>query len=169
MAAIMGPPPKMNYVPGHSLPELALLELYCLYQEQPSLAEKLGVSVQPRHYLDLAKFWIDYRGNHQDRETTGSYNQDDKPVLEQTKIVGHSVRAGLLASGVAALAAVTERSDYSEAMQRWWSNMVEARMYLTGGLGAIASYEGFGDDFELPNTGYAETCAAVAEAFLALR
>lgn len=43
--------------------------------------------------------------------------------------------------------------------------MVEARMYITGGLGAIPTHEGFGEDFELPNTGYAETCAAVAGGF----
>jgi len=39
-----------------------------------------------------------------------------------------------------------------------------AREYVTGGLGAIPAFEGFGPDYELPNNGYCETCAAVAGA-----
>ena len=40
-------------------------------------------------------------------------------------------------------------------------------MYLTGGLGARAAHESFGEDFELPNDrGYNETCASVACVFL---
>ncbi|HVJ83063.1 MAG TPA: beta-L-arabinofuranosidase domain-containing protein, partial [Planctomycetia bacterium] len=37
MADLMGPPPKKNIVPGHSLPEEALVKLHLLFKEQPAL------------------------------------------------------------------------------------------------------------------------------------
>jgi hypothetical protein len=44
--------------------------------------------------------------------------------------------------------------------------MIERRMYVTGGLGAIPGLEGFGRDYELdPEYAYAETCAALASLF----
>ena len=43
--------------------------------------------------------------------------------------------------------------------------MVERRMYVTGGLGAVAGHEGFGPDYDLPNNGYLETCAAIGAGF----
>jgi len=39
-------------------------------------------------------------------------------------------------------------------------------MYLTGGIGSTGEYEAFGPDYDLPNEqAYAETCAAVGNAF----
>ena len=58
----------------------------------------------------------------------------------------------------------TPQESPTEA-SRLWTNMVERRMYLTGGVGAESNDEKFGPDFFLPNTGYAETCAATAAAF----
>jgi DUF1680 family protein len=43
--------------------------------------------------------------------------------------------------------------------------MVGKRMYLTGGVGAIARYEMFGPDYFLPNDGYSETCAGIGSGF----
>jgi hypothetical protein len=43
--------------------------------------------------------------------------------------------------------------------------MVDRRMYITGGLGSSADQERFAADFELPNNGYLETCAAVGGGF----
>ncbi len=99
------------------------------------------------------------------RHSDGTYNQDDKSVFEQTTMEGHSVRSVLLAAGVVKAASINGRADYADTGKRWFDNMVDAKMYITGGLGAIPSIEGFGPDYELPNTGYAETCAAVAGGF----
>jgi DUF1680 family protein len=49
--------------------------------------------------------------------------------------------------------------------RRLWDNMVERRMYITGGVGSSAEQERFGPDYELPNNGYLETCAAVGGGF----
>ncbi|MEI7910665.1 MAG: beta-L-arabinofuranosidase domain-containing protein [Verrucomicrobiota bacterium] len=165
MTSIMGPPPKQNIIPGHAVGEEALTHLYRLFRDEPGLQDKLGMPVDPQAYLDLARFWIENRGHAEGRASEGAYNQDDVPIFKQATLEGHAVRSALLAAGVAAAAAENGRQDYRDTGARWWNNMVGARMYLTGGLGAVAAHEGFGADYELPNDGYAETCAAVAGGF----
>jgi len=161
MCRIMGPPPRQNIVPGHAISELSFVELYLLYREHPELKKKVA-AVDEKKYLELAEFWIENRGNHAGRLSMEAYDQDDQSVFKQPVLEGHAVRAALLAAGVAKAAVVNGRPEYLATTRRWWDNMVTARMYVTGGLGAIPTHEGFGADYELPNFGYAETCAAVA-------
>ena len=71
-------------------------------------------------------------------------------MIEQTEAVGHAVRAGYLYCGVTDLAALTGNPQYIQAMDRIWHNVVDKRMYLTGGLGARRNGEAFGNDYELP-------------------
>jgi DUF1680 family protein len=168
MADVMGPPPKHNIVPGHSLPEEALVKLYLLFKERPALKAAMDFPVDEARYLRLAEFWIETRGNHVGRDFgkfRGSYAQDHLPVLQQQTIEGHAVRATLLGAGVVAAANANGRNDYIAAGRRLWQNMVERKMYVIGGLGAVAGHEGFGADYELPNNGYLETCAAIGAAF----
>lgn len=170
MCDVMGPAPKANVVPGHSLPELAFMELYRLFREQPELKAQMPVPVEESHYLRLVEFWLETRGRHDGRTGTrldfGSYAQDHQPLLEQQTIEGHAVRATLLCAGLVAAAMENGRADYLAAAHRLWANMVFRRMYLTGGIGSVGAHEGFGPDYELPNTGYLETCAAVTAVFL---
>ena len=166
MVAVMGPPPRKNIIPGHALSEESFVRLYELFRERPELKRDLGVRVDERGYLDLARFWIDARGHHEGRQNFGEYGQDHLPVLEQATIEGHAVRATLLAAGVAAFGVAGAQPQYVEAAERLWRNMVTRRLYITGGVGAIARDEKFGGDFVLPNDGYLETCAAVACGFL---
>jgi DUF1680 family protein len=165
MADVMGPPPKKNVVPGHSLGEEAMVKLYLLFREKPELKPQMPVPVDEQRYLKLAEFWIENRGHHEGRKSYGTYGQDHKPVLEQETIEGHAVRATLLCAGLVATAQVNGRSDYLAAAQRLWENMVQRRMYIIGGLGAVAGHEGFGPDYVLPNNGYLETCAAIGAGF----
>ncbi|HOZ46643.1 MAG TPA: glycoside hydrolase family 127 protein [Candidatus Hydrogenedentes bacterium] len=169
MADLMGPPPKMNIVPGHSLPEEALVKLYSLFHEQPELKTQMPVDVSEERYLNLAEFWIENRGNHEGGrhfgDWSGAYAQDHESVLSQETIEGHAVRATLLCTGLVAAGTVNGREDYLRAAQRLWENMVYRRMYITGGLGAVPGHEGFGPDYVLPNDGYLETCAAVGAGF----
>ena len=165
MADVMGPPPNKNVVPGHSLGEEALVKLYLLFREMPELKSQMPVPVDEQRYLKLAEFWIENRGNHDGRKSYGPYGQDHKPVLLQETIEGHAVRATLLCAGLVAAANVNGRADYLTAAQRLWENMVERRMYVIGGLGAVAGHEGFGPDYVLPNNGYLETCAAIGAGF----
>jgi DUF1680 family protein len=165
MADVMGPPPKANVVPGHSLGEEAMVKLYLLYREKSELKAQMPVPVDEQRYLKLAEFWIENRGHHEGRKSYGPYGQDHKPVLQQETIEGHAVRATLLCAGLVAAANVNGREDYFAASRRLWNNMVQRRMYVIGGLGAVAGHEGFGPDYVLPNNGYLETCAAIGAAF----
>ena len=83
----MGPPPKMNIIPGHAIGETSLTRLYELIKEQPDLKTKLDASVNEDDYLTLAKFWLDARGNYEGRESFGSYDQDETPVLKMSTVV----------------------------------------------------------------------------------
>ena len=167
MANLMGPAPKINQVPGHSLGEEALINLFRLFQEQPELKAQMGVPVDEKSYLQLAEFWLDTRGHHEGRSINWrAYAQDDKPVLQQEELEGHAVRDLLLCAGLTTAGNVADRQDYLTEAQRLWESMARYKMYLTGGLGAVGNYEGFGPNYDLPNkTAYAETCAAVAGGF----
>jgi len=189
MTEIMGPAPKRNLVPAHSLPEEALAGLYTLFRQNPALKSQVTSPVDAMAYLHLAEFWIEHRGVNvgapdwaawgdqkseqwiravkygAGRPSWGAYAQDDIPVLQQPAMEGHAVRAALLWSGVAAAAAVNGRDDYQSAAERVWTGLVERRMHITGGTGAFAKDEAFGDDYVLPNDAYLETCAAVGAGF----
>lgn len=109
--------------------------------------------------------------------TSRRYNQAHKPILKQETIEGHSVRAMYLLTAVADLAVLDPKTfgpSYLPALTRLWDNMVNKRMYLTGGIGAISKWEGFGIDYFLPQSTdeggcYAETCAAIGVMMLAER
>ena len=60
----IGPRPKRNLLPGHSLPEAALVDLARLCRDDDALAGKTGVPVRPDDYLRLVKFWFDNHGVH---------------------------------------------------------------------------------------------------------
>ncbi|MEZ5331907.1 MAG: glycoside hydrolase family 127 protein [Thermoanaerobaculia bacterium] len=152
-------PRARHDVPGHEEIELALVEL----------AEAVD---EPR-YLDLARFFLEQRGRRHDGEpypedtpfalyNDRDYRQDDRRVTEQTEAHGHAVRATYLWTGMADVAARTEADGYEEALERVWHDLVETKLYLTGGIGSRDTFESFGEPWELPNdTAYAETCAAI--------
>ncbi len=149
-------PDKIRDVPGHQEIEIGLVKLYRTTGE--------------RRYLELAKFFLDQRGqpdrgNLQTNFDLPGYMQDHRPVTEQREAVGHAVRAAYMYSGMADVAALTGDEAYIAALDTLWQNVVSRRMYVTGGIGSRHHGEAFGEDFELPNAkGYAETCAAIANA-----
>ena len=149
-------PGKVRDVPGCQKIELALVKLYRATDEG--------------RYLELAKFFLDQRGqpdrgNLQVVFGNPCYTQDHLPVTDQREAVGHAVRAAYMYSGMADVAALTGDPAYVEALDALWTNVVAKRMYLTGGIGARRHGEAFGDDYELPNAEpYAETYATIANA-----
>ncbi|WP_054024586.1 glycoside hydrolase family 127 protein [Bacillus sp. FJAT-28004] len=157
----MGPPPKRNIVPAHSLPEEALLKLYQLAIDEPALAKILNTPFEASDYLDLVTFWIGNRGNYEDRPCWGEYAQDHKPVLEQEEAVGHAVRATLLYTGLAAYHLSTGDPNYLETAKKLWNNIAHQKSHISGGVGAVHNEEKFGQNYELPDDGYLETCAGV--------
>jgi len=151
-------PDKMHTAPGHEIVEMGLVKLYRITGK--------------KDYLDLAKFFTEQRGERQYKKDSknvwenGSYWQAHKPVTQQDEVVGHAVRAMYLYSAMTDIAALTGDTAYMKAVDRLWGNMVNKKMYLTGGIGAIGDGERFGDNYELPNsTAYAETCAAIGSVY----
>ncbi|MDD8026435.1 MAG: glycoside hydrolase family 127 protein [Acidobacteriota bacterium] len=142
---------QVHRVPGHEEIELGLVKLYR--------------ATGKAKYLDLARYFIDQRGNAAGHELYGEYAQDHKPVREQTEAVGHAVRAAYLYSGMADVSALTGDASLMTALDAIWEDVVGKKLYLTGGIGAAVGWEGFGPAFDLPNpSGYAETCATIAYA-----
>ena len=82
-----------------------------------------------------------------------------------------------LLTAVADLVRIGETSNNEakrNALERLWSNMVDKKMSLTGGIGAQKHYEGFGIDYFLPSGTdeggcYNETCAGIGVMMLAER
>lgn len=141
---------KVERFPGHQIVETGLTKLYRVTGE--------------KKYLDLAKFFLDVRGPG--KRYSQEYNQAHKKVTDQHEAVGHAVRATYMYTGMADVAALTGNEDYLHAIDDIWHDVVEKKMYITGGIGATGAGEAFGTAYQLPNmSAYAETCAAIANVY----
>ena len=126
-------------------------------------------------YLNLAERLIQMRDQIVDG---GDDNQDRLPFTRQTEAVGHAVRATYLYAGIADLYVETGNEELWKPLTAIWSNLVEKKLYITGGCGALydgASPDGsrdqgaitrvhqaFGRNYQLPNTtAHNETCANI--------
>jgi len=165
--------PKVNMVPSHSLPEETLLQLYIILRNEKGLKEKLEsyseqypLSIDENEYADLVKFWIENRGNMERRQGNyGSYAQDDMYYFDQTVAEGHAVRANLFYTGMAAAGIEFENYTCLESAHVLWHDIYEKQMYVNGSTGSTSNDEAYGGDYDLPNSGYCETCASSALAF----
>lgn len=154
--------------PGHPEIELALMRLF-RYTGDNKYFELA------RHFIDVRGVDADYYKNEskmrgwnvwendpEDRE----YTQSSMPVRKQTRATGHAVRAVYLYSGMADVAAESGDESLKDACRNLWSDIVNKRMYLTGGIGSCYEGEAFTEDYHLPNdTAYSETCAAIGFIF----
>lgn len=150
----------VNQAPGHQELELALTKLYRVTGEEL--------------YLEMAKKFLDIRGGTYVPDGEGvmspTYAQQHQPVAEQREAVGHAVRAAYMYSGMADVGALTGSDEYQTALNSIWHNIVDTKMSITGGLGAVHGIEGFGPSYVLPNEeAYNETCAAVGNVFFNFR
>lgn len=159
--AIRNPTPELarnSVCPSHYM---AIVEIY-------------RTTGEPR-YLELAKKLLDMRNLV---ATGDDDNQDRIPFLQQREAMGHAVRANYLYAGAADLYAETGDPALRDSLDAIWKNVVEKKMYITGGCGALydgASPDGspdqssiarvhqaYGRNYQLPNiTAHNETCAAI--------
>lgn len=166
---------KCKGYPGHEIAEMALVRLYDVTGNE--------------RYLQLSKFFVDQRGQEPNyfieeektraakegkhlshTNTNPAYHQAGKPVREQDEAVGHAVRAVYLYSGMADVARLTRDDTLLAACDRLWDNIVDKKLYVTGGIGGTHHGEAFSYAYDLPNdTAYSETCAAIGLAFFARR
>lgn len=160
--------------PGHPEIELALVKLYRVTKK--------------REYLETAKFFVDARGqgeNYFSAEERGEkykqifpefagyqpeYSQSHLPVRQQKTAEGHAVRAVYLYSAMADLAYEYQDEELKQACEALWKNIVNKRMYITGGIGSSGLLERFTTDYDLPNDrNYAESCASIGLAMFGKR
>lgn len=161
-------------VPGHQEVEIGLVRLYQVTGE--------------RKYLEMAKDFIDRRGcepnylvhEHEQAEYVDifhdpnpflpEYSQCHKPVRQQETAEGHAVRAVYMYCAMADLAYEYQEKSLLNACEKLYDNIVQKRMYLTGGIGSSGAYERFTTDYDLPNeSGYSESCASIGLALFCRR
>ncbi|MGG1516585.1 beta-L-arabinofuranosidase domain-containing protein [Paenibacillus oryzisoli] len=172
---VFGPEPhQIQGYDGHQEIELALVKLYRVTGNERYLKlstyflEQRG---QGDFYLDeyekrgRSTFWPAINVIHDKK-----YSQTHVPIREQHSAEGHAVRAVYMATGIADVAIESKDQSLVETCQRLWNNIVNKRMYITGGIGSMAYGESFSLDYDLPNdTVYAETCASIGLIFFAQR
>lgn len=128
-----------------------------------------------KKYLTLVNKLVDIRGAVEGTDD----NSDRAPFREMNKIAGHAVRANYLMAGVADLYAETGDKTLLATLNKLWDNVINTKMYVTGGCGALydgvsvdgTSYkpdtvqkvhQSYGRDFQLPNlSAHNETCANI--------
>lgn len=152
--------------------------------------EQARNAICPSHYMGLAEL---YRTTRQEKylallvklinirgavEGTDD-NSDRAPLREMKKIVGHAVRANYLMAGAADLYAENGDKTLKSTLDQLWDNVINTKMYITGGCGALydgvsvdgTSYnpdtvqkvhQSYGQDYQLPNlSAHNETCANI--------
>jgi DUF1680 family protein len=139
-----------------------------------ALVELYRTTREPR-YLELAQKFLDMRNMV---EEGGDDNQDRVPFTAQREAVGHAVRANYLYAGAADLFLETGDKQLMESLEPIWQNVVDKKMYITGGCGALydgaspdgsedqqhitRTHQAYGRNYQLPNTtAHNETCAAI--------
>jgi hypothetical protein len=182
--SIFGPEEgKKHGYPGHQEIELGMLRLYELTGE-PLLLKLSKYFILERGQRDAnGETFYDHearaRGadpyDHMGSEMKNSYavprdygyHQAHAPLVEQDEIKGHSVRAMYYVTAATEYVRLTGDAQVKEALNRLWRDTVDTKMYVTGGLGAMHQWEGFGPRYFLGDTEenhscYAETCATFA-------
>lgn len=177
IATVFGTEPgKIRGYDGHQEIELALVKLYEATGEDKYLRLSkyfIDERGQSPNFFDIEQSKPDYKKHFPGEVSIGavrSYNQAHKPVREQDTAEGHAVRAVYMLTAMADLAALTRDKELFKACKRLWNNIIQKRMYITGGIGSVADGEAFSFDYDLPNdTMYTETCASIGLIFFAER
>ena len=143
-----GPAPRKPIVSGHPEIELALIELYRITGD--------------KRQLDLAGYILqgDERAKFSERRTI--YMFSGTPFTARTKLQGHAVRAMYACCGATDYYLETGDPAYWKTLTTLWEDLSQRQMYISGGVGARAEDEAFGEAYELPNArAYGESCAAI--------
>ncbi|MCD8039398.1 MAG: glycoside hydrolase family 127 protein [Lachnospiraceae bacterium] len=163
-----------NAVPGHEEIELALMKLYEVTGEESyrqmayDFVNRRGTEPNYLYHESEREDFVDVW--HDSNPYLNAYGQNHLPVREQKTAEGHAVRAVYLYCAMADLAYACQDEALFEACSYLYRNIIEKRMYITGGIGSSGTLERFTTDYDLPNdTGYCESCASIGLALFCRR
>lgn len=163
----LGPAPKKPWYDGHEQMEQGLVRF-------GRFVNDMEAGGKGQKYIDLAKWLLDCRSTTAVERTRpdgtivderSEYDQSHLPVVQQYEVVGHAVRAMYLDSGMADVAVETHDLEYHSAVKSLWQNLVNKKLYVTGGVGSGDTSEGFGVNYALSNQAYCEACSSCGEIF----
>ena len=143
-------PAKRPALTGHPELEMALVELYR--------------TTGDRRYLDFAGYLLSgvERERLHLRDDQVQYMFSGIPFTSRLEFEGHAVRAMYASCGATDYYAEAGDGAYRETLERLWRDLVNRKMYITGGVGSREAGESIGLAYELPNAqAYGESCAAI--------
>jgi len=162
-------------------------------------AVELYRETKEHKYFDLARLVVDSKGAHYPQDKAVNWNvQDNGRFLDQTRAVGHAQRANYLYAGAADVFLEGGNAAYRDTLTRIWQDIVDSKLYVTGGTGSIHGFdpqhdgwkpaypnppgepkaeakgthvtEAYGPPYYLPNEGaYCEGCAQCGMALFCWR
>ncbi len=144
-----GPGPDQRpIISGHPEIEMALIELYR--------------TTGRKQYVDLGGYILHGDDRWKIDPQRIVYMFCGTPFTSRTQLEGHAVRAMYACCGATDYYLETGDPAYWKTLNTLWEDLTRRQMYITGGVGARAAGEAFGDPYELPNAqAYGESCAAI--------
>src|SRR5437763_69626 len=144
-----GPGPNQKpIISGHPEIEMALIELYR--------------TTGKKQYVELAGYILHGDDRWKIEPQRIKYMYCGIPFTTRTKLEGHAVRAMYACCGATDYYLETGDQAYWKTLNTLWEDLTKRQMYITGGVGARAQWEAFGEPYELPNAqAYGESCAAI--------
>ncbi len=181
-------PGKKQGYPGHEEIEIGLLRLYELKGDPLTLKLARYFILQRGQHDDKDEVYFDHEARargadpyqhmgsehkpwyHEPRDY--AYQQANIPLTQQKEVKGHSVRAMYYYTAATDLVHLLSEKEPEEAASvknaliTLWRDLVDKKLYITGGIGSVTQWEGFGEAYALPDLEsqgcYAETCATFA-------
>ncbi|MDW8164381.1 MAG: glycoside hydrolase family 127 protein, partial [Candidatus Omnitrophota bacterium] len=133
---------KIEKTDGHPEVEMALVELYRTTKEEKYLK-------QVEFFLELEK--PNYAGG-----------LPNIPFLKFKELYGHAVKILYLCSGATDFYIETGNKRYLKVLKNLWKDLVQRKIYITGGISSRYEQEAIGFPYELPNLrSYCESCASI--------